>query len=403
MRLPYSSVALIFLSLAANPAWAQSPAQLIRSMQSGDGDFVEFGEAMMMMQEGMPSGENGEAPKGPPSPRLQALQKLEFDRRPSTILATWSTPPKKPEEAKPADAKPGDTKPGDAKPADAKPGDAKPAEVQPADAKPADKPADPTAAKPVETPPPADETPEQAAARVAAKATAEAAAAKAKEEAAKKAAEAKAIVDEMAALQRNVTLGDWKAVKEYLATLTEAEWKGGYERMLQSLVNGPQQRPQVPQQGQQYIEKNRLSPDDVTGLARAAPKKLEKSSVTLLGQMLRQSLDAGHQLERFLGAVTPQLDDPTFGVDRRLLARILVAANEPRFLASLIPTAAEATEKNDREGLNLISRYALAQYAKDSKLTWLEEAWNATQAVLAVGEVDEETKKEALTRAVEVA
>ncbi len=445
------------------PVSADAQVQIIQQLGYTDGgdDFGMPPGAIMLGQE---PGAEGATANVPPTPRLMALQKLEYDRRPSSILAAWSTPPKKPGEEKPAAAGENAAVPVPAaqvaeKTASNAPTSGSSAGVvsavgvslvplRPAGASSAAGttaapttfggvpltagsvpvtgtavavPLTPVAGVPLAVGPtpavgaagaqaspaasaaPEKETAEQAAARVAAQAAAEVAAAKAKEEAAKKAAETKAIAEEMAALRRNVTLGDWAAVKTYMATLTEAEAKGGYDRMLQSLLQGPQQRPQVPQQGQQYIEKNQFSPQDVIGLAQAFPKKLEKQNVTILGQFLRQSLDAGHQLESFLTEVTPKLDDATFGVDKRLLAQILVNANEPRSLAGLLPTQKEAEEKNDREGLNLISRYCLAQYAKDSKLTWLEQAWKSTQSVLAVGEVDEAAKKEALTRAVDIA
>ncbi len=381
MRLISCGFAAFLFVLAAPSARGQ-----IRMIGYADGEeeMSMFASAMAaQMQGAMSAGPEGSGGvNAPPSARLQALQKLEFDRRASTQLSVWATPPKKPEEHKPA------------------------AEAPEAPATEAPMPSEaPTA--PEEPAGPEGETPEQAekrlAAQAAAKLAATEAAAKAKEEAEKKAAEAKAIVDEMAALTRNVTLGDWAAVKAYLATLTEAEAKGGYDRMLQSLLQGPQQRPQVPQQGQMFVEKNQFSPEDIVGLAQAAPKKLEQASIATLGQLLRLSLDSGHQLESFLERIAPRLEEPNFGVDKRLLARLLVGANEPRFLAGLLPTQELAEKENDREGLNLISRHCLAEYAHDKKVKWLESAWAATQAVLAVGEVVEEEKKEALTRAVDIA
>jgi chemotaxis protein histidine kinase CheA len=372
-------------------AWAPlaAPAQIEIIEYTGDGEFTTIEGGMVMPAPGEGDGES--APAGPPTPRLQELQKLEYDRRPSSMLAAWATPPKKPEAEKPPEAKP-----GEGQPPEAKPPEAKPPEVTP----PAEKPAGEESGAPA---PPANETEEQKTARLAAEKAAAEAAAKAKEEAAKKAAEAKAIQAEMESLRRNVTLGDWAAVKAYYATLTEAEAKAGYTRMLQSLQQGPQQRPQVPQQGQMYIEKNQFAPADVIGLAQAFPKKLEQASITTLGQFLRQSFDGGHQLETFLADVEPRLAEENFGIDKRLMARLLVAANEPRAIGRLVPTREEAEAANDREGLNLIARHVLAEYAKDSKVRWLEEAWKATQAVLAVGEVSEEVKKEALTRAVDIA
>jgi len=368
MRYWNLAVTLVCLGSASVPVHAAAQTQTLQAL--GYIDASEFGQelggSVVIMGQSPVSADGSTAAPAGPTPRLQALQKLEFDRRASTILAAWATPPKKPEEAKPA------------KPA------AEPPKVE-------------------EPAPPADETPEQAAARIAAKEAAAAAAAKAKEAAEKQVAETKAIAEEMSALQRNVTLGDWAKVREYFATLTEDERKGGFEKLLQSLQNGPQQRPQVPQQGQLYIEKNQFAPEDIVGLALAGPAKLEKNHYASLGILLRLALDSGHQLESFLAGIEPSLDDPAFGLDRRKLALILVAANEPRALEKLVPTQAEATEKNDRVGFNLISRYCLAMHAKDKKTTWLEQAWHSTQSVLAIGEVEEDAKKEALTRAVEIA
>lgn len=366
------ALALSALVAAAEVSHAQVLLQSLGYASSEEFDISEaFPPGMVVMHSSGADGE--EAPAGPPSARLTALQKLDFDRRPSTILKVWSTPVKPPE-SKPAEAKP-----------------AEPAAAPAQDATPAEPPA------------PEGETEEQKAARLKAKADAEAAAAKAKEEAAKKAAEAKQIADEMAALQRNVTLGDWQAVRAYFATLTEAERKGGYEKLLQSLQNGPPQRLPVPQQGQMYVEKNQFSPSDVVGLATCSGTKLGQPQFAQLGAFLAMALSSGHQLETFLADVTPHLSVPEFGLDKRQLAMILVHANEPLSLEKLIPTREEAEASNDRDGLNLISRYCLAMHAKDSKPHWLEEAWRATQSVLAVGEVSDEAKGEALTRAVDIA
>jgi hypothetical protein len=114
-------------------------------------------------------------------------------------------------------------------------------------------------------------------------------------------------------------------------------------------------------------------------------------------------LDAGHQLESFLEQARPRLEEPGFALDRRQLALLVVNADQPLGMEGLLPSAEEAEQKNDREGLNLLSRYCLAQYDKEKKIVWLEQAWKVTQAVLAVGEVDETAKGEALKRAVDIA
>ncbi len=350
--------------------------------------FLGDGEEMVVMSDGptppgMPPAPAaaGKKDAGKASPRLEKLKKLEYDRRPSTILATWSKPPEPPaEEQKPAE------EPA-AAPAAAE-------STPPAEAA-------PDAAAP--TPEEAEEARKKAEAAAKKKAEEEAKAKAAAEEAARKAAEAKAIEAEMAALQRSVTLGDWAAVKTYFAGLTEDERTGGYDRLLESLKQGPSKRPpNIPPQGQQYLEKNQFSPADVLGIADlSAP--LTKEQLASLGAILRQALDLGHRVERFLEELRPRLGAEGCPLNHRQLALVLVGANEPLFLEGLLPTAEEAEASGDREALNLISRWCLAQDGKDKEGPWLEQAWRATLAALAAGEISEEIKSEAIQRAVDIA
>ncbi|MBI5362800.1 MAG: hypothetical protein HZA53_06445 [Planctomycetes bacterium] len=321
---------------------------------------VEEGEATPVDPNAKP---DAKAPKKP-TPRQEKLAKLEYDRRPSSILKAWSTPPKPPEEPKKDEA-------------------------QPVEAAPA-APAEPNAAPP---------DPE------AAKKAAEAAekAKKAAEEAAKKAAEAKAIELEMEQLKRNVALGDWPAIKAYFARLTPEENQAGFKKLLESLQRGPQDRPNVPQQGQPYIEKNRFEALDVLGLVHVMNVEIEKAELAKVGGILRLALDQGAQLDVFVELVKQDLGAPGYPLDARKLARILAGANELVAMGPFLPSPDEAEQMNDREGLNLLSRHFLAQNGKEKKIEWLEKAWRATQAALAAGEISEEDKIEALKRAVDIA
>jgi hypothetical protein len=351
--------ALLLTSFAALLP-GSSPAQGV--IQKAEPAVVVIDDVQQPAQEEAPAAPAGDAkPAEKPTPRSEKLKKLEYDRRPSAILAAWSTPPKPPE-TQPKEQPSGETKPPEPPPA----------------------PADPEAAK--------------KAAEEAAKKK------KQEEEAAKKAAEAKAIDAETKVLQRNVTLGDWAAVKAYFGGLADVERKEGYDQLLKSLQRGPPQQPgNVPQQGQLYVEKNRFAPADVLGIAAASPSKLEKANLDLLGKILRQALDAGHQIGGFLREIAPKLDEKDFVPDRRQLALILVGANEPTYLGDFLPSVEAAEKANDREGLNLLSRYDLAMYESEKKVVWLEKAWSATQSALAVGEIGEEAKREAIQRAVAIA
>ncbi|TDJ72845.1 MAG: hypothetical protein E2O39_06005 [Planctomycetota bacterium] len=344
-----------------------------------------------------------------PSARQKLLKKLEFDRRPSTILSVWSTPPPSDDEEEEQDE--------EAAPGDAAESDAEAAAADVVETEETEETEDATETESAEEGDAAEEgeeaeelTPEEieAAEKAAAKAAekAEAAKQKAEEAAAKKKqaeAEAKALEKEMTALQRNVTLGEWDAVKTYLAGLTEAEQKAGYTQLLASLRKGPKAPSGIPNQGKAYIEKNRFTLADVLGLAEAAPLDLEEENLTTLGQILKQALDAGHQLPGFLAALEPRLAEEDFALDRRKLARMLLGAGRVLEMEHFLPTTDEAEAEDDREGLNLIARYALAEYAKEHHVAWLQEAWRATQAVLAPGEVEDDVKQEALERAVDIA
>lgn len=391
--------AILFASLALCIVPLASARQDEEVFFLGDGDFDL---SSVMMQAPTP-GAPGAQPAGPPSPRLQKLQALEYDRRPSSILAEWAKPPAPPAEVPPA------TGEAEGESEAARPSEAAPAVASSDESTPIETPGETAAegageetaasAEPAEGA--AADPPDEAAANAAAQAAE--AAKKAAEEAAKQAAEAKAIEAEMTALKRSVTLGEWGAVRDYLAGLTEDEAKGGYTKMLQSLVKGVQQRPNVPPQGTQYVEKNRFSPDDVLGLAECARGGPSKEDLAQLGAILVQALAQGHQLEDFLADLAPRFDEEGFALGRRNLALLLVAAERPLALEGLVPPVDEALAADDREGLNLISRYCLARYAKDKRVDELEDAWRATRGVLAAGEVDEKEKAQALERAVEIA
>lgn len=449
-----------------NAALALAAALLCASTaQAQEFDFGEIGysDGVVMqdgMDEGAQPGAEGEAP-AKPGPRTQRLMAMTFDRRPSAILAAWS---KREEEAKSGgagEASSGEVKTGatfSAEDSFASVASAlrttgatslrivsvqgQPTQVvvttptsssatlvpatgsttvvsgsvaavplssvQATGSAPAvagSAPAAPAAATTGATgaavAQPADEpTPEEA---KAAEAAAAEAAAKAAEEAKKKAEEAKAIDAELKKFQRDVTLGDWAAVKSAMASWAKDEQKAAYDTLLRSLQEGPRQRPQVPQQGQQHLEKNQFSPADVLGLASAAPQAPSDTNLQHLGVILKQALDQGHQLSSFLAHVQARIDDAEFGVDRRRIARILVGAGQSEHIEAFLPTAEAAEKENDREGLNLIARFCLAKHVKDPRTTWLESAWQATQAVLAVDDLPAAVKNEAITRAVEIA
>lgn len=373
----------------------RAAAQIVIEDITFDGDF-EFPPGLVI-QGGAPVAGAKAASEEKPTPRAEKLKKLEYDRRASKILEAWSTPPAAEKTESKAEEKPAPSADAVAPPLEEKKDDSS------GEVKPQDPPEEPAAEETSATSGESAEGEAEAAANAEQAAAAAEAQRKAEEEAARKKAEAEAIEKEAAALQRNVTLGSWSAVSSYFGGLTDGEHKAGYDQMLTSLRNGPKQRPQVPQQGMAYVEKNVFAPADVVGLASARRGDISKENLQALGAILAQALESGHQIQTFLDEVRPSLDQEGAPFSRRSLAHVLVHAGRPYFLDGLLPSLEQAREQDDRDGLNLLSRYYLARYDDDKKVEWLEQAWHATQAVLAVGEVDKDAKAEALKRAVDIA
>jgi tetratricopeptide (TPR) repeat protein len=284
-------------------------------------------------------GAPGAAEEPRESPRLQKLKQLQFDRRPSTMLRTWAKPQ-------------------------------------------GEKPDEPTAKDgPLAKPDPIDE--------------------------------------ELAAFKRHVTLGNWADVKKYLAGLPADEGKAGYKHLLQALQGGgmgmPMQMPQMDQMAMmmrggpmvpmQFGERNVYSADDILGLAAAAPKELDKDAIKSLGAILRQAIDVNLAIEHVVERLQAELKKPK---DQAILtvrqsAALLAGADQAASAAPFLPSLEQAKKDKDHEALNLLARHYLGLHAKDKKLTRLEEAWAATQSVLALSTGPRAELEDALKRAVELA
>jgi hypothetical protein len=221
---------------------------------------------------------------------------------------------------------------------------------------------------------------------------------------------------ELALLRRHVTLGNWPAVKDYLAKLPEDEAKAGYKQMLSSLQSGavpggpqmgggPQMMAGMPPQMMQFMERPVFHPDDLLGLAAAAPKGLDKDIVKSLGGITRLVLNSGtvveHLVSRFKLETAKPKDQAV--VSPRQAAQWLVAADHALYAGGFLPTVDQASNDKDHEALNLLVSHYLALHVKERKTSHLEQAWRVTQAALTIPGAKDEDKDESLRRAVELA
>jgi len=342
------------------------------------------------------------APADPRQQMLQTLQKTPFDRRTSAILAAWSQPelePYDPEKEKESE------KPSDADKATGEP--TKSASPAPAEGSAQTPPGSPDPAQPsadATVPAPAQPPADGSAPAAAGPSTADAE--KAKAAAAELAIAQKKVQREFQILQRNVTLGRWDAVGAFLRTFPDKDRQPAYEHLLRALVAPPQANPQEAQRmPPQLLEKNVFDFADVFALAGLLPGVFGNKHVALLAPILQRALERGLVLESLLNDLRAEVARPAGErrFDERQAALLLAAIGQDIEMGPFLPTVEAATAANDREGFNLMARLHLALYAKEKKPADLEDAWRATQATLAAGEVGDAEKAEALRRAVELA
>ena len=336
--------------------------------------------------------------------RLTQLRKLNFDRRPSSILKAWSTPPGEEEETKQEEEKAIEVtikttegfvirgilrdKTDEQMTVDTLDGRRF---VIPQDI------VDEFSEDQVEETEPTEPTEEQK---------------KQQEQAEKLAEEKKAFNASVAKFQRDVTLSEWAEVKEFLSSFDEEVGKATYTRLLQSLLTGPGKQPPkpgmpapppVPSSLRQYVEKNVFTNEDLIALADCAPYELSDAEIRSFSGILRNALTQGNVLEELLASLQAYVKSDDARISKRQVAKVLLAANQPLKLVDFLPSLDDAKQNEDHEALNMLSQYYLALNQEEKKRENLEAAWEVTQAILASSEIEKSEKEEALKRAVELA
>ncbi|MBS0266393.1 MAG: hypothetical protein JSS02_30965, partial [Planctomycetes bacterium] len=301
------------------------------------------------------------AAKGP-SPRLQRLKTLIYDRRPTAILKAWSTPPGTAETKKPDPPQ----VPNGGAPQDETDYDEQVAIETPVAANP---PTDPAAA---------DSGAAQA-----------------------QTAEAKALEAELETLQRHVTLGHWADVKTYFKGIPEVEGKEGYAQMVRSFSQPQGQQAQINQQLRSMgvtPEQHVFALDDVLGLAAACPHKLERPTVIMLAPILQMSLQSGVLKPAVLARLQREAARPPeeASLNRTQCAWLLAAANMTEDIEPFLPPKEQVLEQKDAESLILLARCYSSKYDRDKKPQTLEVAWNLLLPAATRTESPEAQRDEAL-------
>ncbi len=210
---------------------------------------------------------------------------------------------------------------------------------------------------------------------------------------------------DVAAFHRDIVLGEWAAVRAYLQKLPPSEAKAIHRHIMQSLPASAASGAMMgnPQMAQ-YAERNAFTIDDLVGLTRSAPAPLEKDGVKSLATILQQAIASGVSVENVVVRLKAEISaKEPLPLKPLQIAQMIAGANQAAYAGDFLPTLDRAIADKDDESLDLLAQHFLGKYASDPKPGMLENAWNATQSVLANAKAKREHIDAALKRAVDLA
>lgn len=209
---------------------------------------------------------------------------------------------------------------------------------------------------------------------------------------------------EAAVFRRDVNLGRWDKVRDFLAALPKEISAEAYNSLVQKLSAPAQVAPPpelVLQGAQPYAQQAYLAPADLLGLAAAAPNPPDKKQIQGLAKLLTKD---PRPPKEFFDALAGGIKN--FGgqdkEDRRRAAQFLMDAGFVKEAAAFLPDLNEAKEKKDYAALNLIARHKAEYALADKKAAGKEvlpQAWEISTSFLTDAAAPPQEKAEALFRA----
>lgn len=223
-------------------------------------------------------------------------------------------------------------------------------------------------------------------------------------------------------------LGNWSELREFLKLLPKQHAILLYRNMLTavsvSVRTLPGNREANSRTDPRALQSPYLTFEDIFEIAAIRPVTDDKPLLPLYAKLFSTVIARGASVqdlvrllheksetaERTIGSTgerpdrstTDPSEDPKPLFTRRNVALILMLAKHPMEAGEFLPELEDAKKMDDHEALNLISRFYLAKYEEESETEQLENAWQVTQAILASESVDQEERKQALQRAVEL-
>lgn len=207
-----------------------------------------------------------------------------------------------------------------------------------------------------------------------------------------------------AVFRRDVVLGRWDKVKDFLAALPKENSAEAYQTIVAKLsAPSPVQPPPelVARGSKPHTQPAFLPPADLLGLAAAAPNPPARKQIEGLAKLLPKE---PRPPKEFFEALAKGIQhfggqDPDA---RRRAAELLIEAGFVKDAGAFLPDLTVAREKKDYSALNLIARHRAELFQLDKKEAGkdaLPLAWELSTSFLTDAKAPPEARGEALFRA----
>ena len=200
---------------------------------------------------------------------------------------------------------------------------------------------------------------------------------------------------------RDITLGRWIKVKEYLASLPSGDATLAFRQMVTQLNTPVTVRPRkelTSLGAKQHQQQQYLRPEEFLALTDTSQKAPDNSVLPQLASLIKGERKPPRDFFLTLAKGTRYFglgDEET----RTRTARLLIEAGHLEEAITFLPSLRVAKEKKNHAALNLIGRYYAESYSADRDDEHLENAWQISLGIISEKKAPLNERAEALYRA----
>jgi hypothetical protein len=200
---------------------------------------------------------------------------------------------------------------------------------------------------------------------------------------------------------RDITLGRWIKVKDYLKSLPSGDAALAFRQMVTQL-NAPvtvRPRKELTSLGaKQHQQQQYLRPEEFLALTDASQKAPDNSVLPQLANLIKGERKPPRDFFASLAKGTRY-----FGLGdeekRARTARLLIEAGHLDETITFLPSLKVAEEKKNHAALNLLGRYYAESYSADRDDEYLENSWQISLGIISEKKAPVNERAEALYRA----